>query len=270
LVVAVVVVAVVDTLTTIILIMFLRKTVLYVAFLTSVAASGNLRQHMQGEGCPHAQLFRAWTETHGKDYPSEEYKDERMKVWVENNRKLTTIVACLYRMAGKRGPKEVQGCFRAMVIFQLLHVLGGISRGSGSTETCVEFYTNSDSDTYGLDLVLVRPRIIPFSYHYHHLSSGRIEAHNNQEPKPKYLLGHNEYSDMTSEEFAQHFKLGKYSGAEFAKSAAQGRLSKTFKSMPERHLVQDRPAEINWIALGGVTPVKNQVSLTGTCYFAVV
>lgn len=64
---------------------------------------------------------------------------------------------------------------------------------------------------------------------------------------------------MTSDEFAQHFKLGKYSGAEYAKLSAQERLSNNVNTMPARHLVQDRPAEVNWIALGGVTPVKNQV-----------
>ena len=67
---------------------------------------------------------------------------------------------------------------------------------------------------------------------------------------------------MTSDEFAQHFKLGKYSAAaQWAsmKERVGGSSSDTVKAMPARHLVQDRPEEVNWIALGGVTPVKNQV-----------
>lgn len=64
---------------------------------------------------------------------------------------------------------------------------------------------------------------------------------------------------MTQEEFHQQFNLGKFSNAEFAKLSAQERLSSNFKTMDARHLVEDRPAEVNWIALGGVTPVKNQV-----------
>ena len=81
--------------------MFLRKTVLYVAFLSSVAASGSLRtsteadtttipsmpEEPQKEGCPHAKLFHAWSEAHDKEYVSEESKMVRMKVWMENNRK---------------------------------------------------------------------------------------------------------------------------------------------------------------------------------------
>ena len=92
----------------------------------------------------------------------------------------------------------------------------------------------------------------------------RIEAHNNQVPKPKFTLGHNEYSDMTEDEFSQHFKLGKYSTtAEYAKENAQSLVNKQADVKTARHLSEDQlplelPDYVNWIALGGVTPVKNQ------------
>ena len=39
----------------------------------------------------------------------------------------------------------------------------------------------------------------------------RIQLHNSQQPAPTFFLGHNAYSDMTEQEFAQYFKLGEHS-----------------------------------------------------------
>ena len=38
-----------------------------------------------------------------------------------------------------------------------------------------------------------------------------IEAHNGRHPKPSYALGHNQFSDMTFEEYRWHNKLGEHS-----------------------------------------------------------
>jgi C1A family cysteine protease len=108
---------------------------------------------------------------------------------------------------------------------------------------------------------------LPFCYYNNQLTlsyTDRIEAHNNEEPKPTFTLGHNAFSDMTNDEFQQMFKLGQYSAnSELAKQHAQDLLTlSSGRSQTARHLEEKSPLElpenVNWIALGGVTDVKNQ------------
>jgi hypothetical protein len=64
--------------------MFSRNISLYLIFLSVVSATGSLRSS-EGEGCPKMKLFKSWSETHEKEYGSEETTMERMKVWLENH-----------------------------------------------------------------------------------------------------------------------------------------------------------------------------------------
>lgn len=83
---------------------------------------------------------------------------------------------------------------------------------------------------------------------------GYIETHNSQIPPPSFVLGHNQFSDLTADEYRQLNKLG----------ALHKRQENPSLIKVSRRL-REVPNEVNWVEKGAIGTVKNQ-GMCGSCW----
>lgn len=84
-------------------------------------------------------------------------------------------------------------------------------------------------------------------------------------PRPSYQLGHNQFSDMTLEEYQAYNKLGKYSPGIVTPRSSSVREAPSEDTTTSiklrnrgRRQLQNLPESVDWVEKGAVVPVKNQ------------
>ena len=75
-------------------------------------------------------------------------------------------------------------------------------------------------------------------------------------------MGHNQFSDMTANEFRQYNKLGEYNPGY---TGMDTRPTKATTATSRMLSIQDLPASMDWTEKGAVTPIKNQ-GMCGSCW----
>lgn len=96
--------------------------------------------------------------------------------------------------------------------------------------------------------------IIQFFYY-----TAFIEEHNTKSPPPSYRLGHNQFSDMTLDEYQQYNKLGPYS------PGIVKRRGERTNMVQDSRALSDLPDTVDWVKGGAIVPVKNQ-KMCGSCW----
>jgi len=95
-----------------------------------------------------------------------------------------------------------------------------------------------------------------------------IEKHNSQTPRPSFEMGHNQFSDLTWDEFKAYNRLGEYSpgillGKWMINDGYLGLDGDVTEVSRSRQL--KIPDSVNWVEEGAVPPVKNQ-GMCGSCW----
>jgi len=92
-----------------------------------------------------------------------------------------------------------------------------------------------------------------------------IEEHNSQAPAPSFLLGHNQFSDLTNDEFQVMNNLGEYNLGFKSKIPADTETEAAIEEALPARILSDLPDYVNWVEGGAVTEVKNQ-GQCGSCW----